>query len=202
MKLNSFFNKSNNQRKSTSKVISFVNETREDAWKAEVHRLQTALDRLKTVDEERSEFSQRMRSAEIQLHEIKERDIALQAKVNLLEDEVKQGDALRQTNQALYNKIKDLNGQIGIKESNLEQAAHNNLDLNKHVEQLTGQVLESSQREKELRQGLEESIQRSAANKHELQEIRSKFSYIEVKLNEVTVKYDNLKNDYDKLNKD
>ena len=199
MKLNSFFNKSNKQSRNTPRTISFVNETQENAWKDKVEKLQAEIDRLHTVDVERAEYSQRMQAAEIQLHEIKEREVALKAKQALLEEEVKQSDALRETNQELSNDIRDLIGELGLKNSSLEQAANNNLDLNKHVDKLEEQIVESSQRESELKIGLEESIQRSAANKHELQETKSKFSEIEVKLLKIVGNYDNLKTDYDKL---
>ena len=200
MKLNSFFNKSNKQSKSHSKVISFVNETQDNAWRAEVQKLQAEVDRLKTVDEERSLFSQRMYSAETQLHETLEREVVLQANKELLEGEVKDGDALRAKHQELANALKDMIGQLGIKESYLEQAAHNNLELNKRVGVLTEQVDESLQRESDLKQGLEKAIQRAAASKHDRQETEHKFLENEVKLSKVTEHYDTLKNDYDKLN--
>jgi chromosome segregation ATPase len=200
MKLNNFFNKSNKQQKPNAKVISFVNETQDNAWRAEVQKLQAEIDRLKTVDEERSAFSQRMQSAEIRLTETLERELAGEAHKVLLEEEVKQGEVLKTTNQALENELRDIKGQLGIKESHLEQAAHNNLELNGRVSRLTEQVEESSQRESGLKQGLEEAIQRAAASKHDLQETEYKFSEKEVKLHKVTEIYDNLKNDYDKLN--
>jgi len=200
MKLNNFFNKSNKQNKSKSKVISFVNETQNNAWRAEVQRLQDELDRLKTVDEERSLFNQRMQAAEIQLHETLEREIVGQAHKTLLEEEVKQGGVLKTRNYELENELRDIKGQLGIKESYLEQAAHNNLELNNRVGVLTEQVEESSQIERGLIRGLEETIQGSAANKHELQETQSRFSASEVKLSEVTENYVNLKTDYSKLN--
>ena len=114
MKLNSFFNKSNKQSKSHSKVISFVNETQDNAWRAEVQKLQAEVDRLKTVDEERSLFSQRMYSAETQLHETLEREVVLQANKELLEGEVKDGDALRAKHQELANALKFMFGFLTI----------------------------------------------------------------------------------------
>jgi len=200
MKLNNFFNKSNKQKKAAPKVISFVNETQDNAWRAEVQKLQAEVDRLKMVDEERSVFSQRMQSAETQLHETLEREVILQSHKELLEDEVKDGDALRAKNQDLANALKDMRGQLGIKESHLEQAAHNNLELNRRVDSLTEQVETSSKVESDLKRGLEESIQLSAASKHDRQETEHKFLDNEVKLNKVIENYDNLKNDYDKLN--
>ena len=200
MKLNNFFNKSNKQQKPNAKVISFVNETQDNAWRAEVQKLQAELDRLHTVDVERDMFNQRMQAAEIQLHETLERELAGQAQKTLLEDEVKQGHILKTQNQALENEVRDIKGQLGIKESHLEQAAHNNLELNKRVGVLTEQVDESLQRESDLKQGLEEAIQRAAASKHDRQETEHKFLENEVKLSKVTENYDNLKNDYDKLN--
>ena len=199
MKLNSFFNKSQKQNKS-SKVISFVNETQDNAWRVEVQRLQAEVDRLKTVDEERSFFSQKMQSAEIQLHETLEREIAGQAHKALLEEEVQQSGVLKTTNQALKNEIRDIQGQLGIKESSLEQAAHNSIELNKLVSALTEKVDASLILESDLRRGLEETIQGSAANKYELHETQNKFSIMGVELGTVTENYDNLKTDYAKLN--
>ena len=200
MKLNNFFNKSNKQQKPNAKVISFVNETQDNAWRAEVQKLQAEVARLKTVDEERSAFSQRMHSAEIRLTETLERELVGQAHKVLLEEEVKQVGVLKTTNQALENELRDIKGQLGIKESNLEQAAHNNLDLNGRVSRLTEQVEERSKVESGLKQGLEEAIQRAAASKHDLQETEHKFLENGVTLRKVTENYDSLKTDYDKLN--
>tara|TARA_R110002020_G_scaffold94101_2_gene226740 strand:+ start:976 stop:1989 length:1014 start_codon:yes stop_codon:yes gene_type:complete len=200
MKLNNFFSKSNKPKVNKSKVISFVNETQEKAWRDEVTRLKAELDRLATVDEERSLFNQRMQAAEAQLNETLEREITLTASKMLLEDEVKQGDSLRANNQDLKQELKDLKGQLDLKENSLSQAAQNSLELNKHITDLEQKAIESVQSETNLKKGLEDSIQNSAANKHELQETKTKFSELGVELNTITENYRDLKTDYEKLN--
>jgi len=199
MKLNNFFEKSKQVNTNQKKIISVVNEKKENALKQEIGNLQAEIARLGQVEIERSAFNQRMQSAEILLQETLEREISVKAKNGLLEDEVKEGDALRELNQTLTNDLRDMTGQLGLKDSNLTQAAQNNLELNKRITELEEKDTESKKMETDLRTGLQESVQRSAANKHEFQEIKTSFSELGVKLDVVTEGYDNLKIDYEKL---
>jgi len=200
MKLNNFFDKSKQVNTNQKKVISVVNEKKENALKQEIDVLQAEIDRLNQVEVERNAFNQRMQSAETLLQETLEREVSLKAKNGLLEDEIKDGDSLRELNQTLTNNLRDTTGHLELKDNDLTQAAQNNLELNKRINGLEEENTEYKKVETDLRTGLEESIQRSAANKHELQEIKTNFSEIEVKLATVTEDYDNLKTDYDKLN--
>jgi len=200
MKLNSFFNKSNQINTNQKKIISVVNEKKENALKQEIDILQAEIDRLNQIEVERNAFNQRMQSAETLLQETLEREVSLKAKNALLEDEIKDGDSLRELNQTLKNELKDMTGHLGLKDSDLTQAAQNNLELNKKINDLEIKNDEYKKIEIDLRTGLQQSIQRSAANKHELQEIKTNFSGIVTKLDTVTEGYDNLKTDYEKLN--
>jgi chromosome segregation ATPase len=199
MKLDNFFSKSNKPKVNKARVISFVNEIQEKAWGDKVEGLEVELARLKNVDEERSLFNQRMQAAEIQLIETREREIVLLGNKELLENEVKQGDSLREGNQNLRNELRDLQGQLGLKETSLEQAAKNSSELNKHITDLEQKALENLQSEANLKKGLEDSIQNSAANKHEFQEMKTKFSDFEVELEVMTKDYSGLKIDHTKL---
>lgn len=200
MKLNSFFNKSNQVNNSQKKIISVVNEKKENALKQEINTLQAEIDRLKQIEVERNAFNQRMQSAETLLQETLEREVSLEAKNVLLEDEIRDGDSLRELNQTLKNELRDITGHLELKENDLIQAAQNNLELNKRINDLEQENIEYKKVASDLRIGLQESIQRSAANKHELQEMKGTFSELGAKLDTVTEGYDNLKTDYEKLN--
>tara|TARA_R110002020_G_scaffold51677_5_gene146156 strand:+ start:3265 stop:4278 length:1014 start_codon:yes stop_codon:yes gene_type:complete len=192
MKLNNFFDKTKLVHTNQKKVISFVNEEKENALQQEIATLQTEITRLEQVELERNAFNQRMQSAETQLQELLEREVSLQAQKALLEDEIGQIEPLKEQKQFLEDTLRDTKGQVGIQESSLEQAAKNNMELNNTIEKLTGQLQDVSKEEGLLRQSLEESIQRSAANKHVVQEMRSD-------LTDLTTNFDEISKDYMEL---
>ena len=129
MKLNNFFDKSKQVNRNQKKVISVVNEKKENALKQEIATLQAEITRLDQVELDRNAFNQRMQSAETQLQETLEREVSLKAQTALLEDEIGQIEQLKEQKQFLEDTLRDTKGQVGIQGSSLEQAAKNSSEL-------------------------------------------------------------------------
>lgn len=199
MKLNNFFDKSRSSNRKQTKVISVTNEKKENEFKNEIDRLQAEVTRLEQVEVERSLFNQRMQSAEALLEETLEREISLKTKNELLEDEVAKGDILREEKQFLENELRDAKGQIGIQEGILEQAQYNNVELNKDIEKLTYEYDLLKNEEGSLKLQVEEQIQKSAANKHTLQELNVKFSEVTESFYTAQAKYNSLMEEHEKV---
>ena len=188
MKLNDFFDKSSTP-KTPNKIITVVNEIRENELKGQVSELENEIKRLQVVEVERDSFNQRMQAAEIQLNETIEINEQLSYEKVLLEEEIKSKDGLKVVNQDLTNDLRDVRGQLGIQGSVLEQAQKNNLELNTTVKDLTTNLEALQKDDAALKVALEESYQNSAANKHSIQEFIKQFKDIEEKFNLTQVKY-------------
>ena len=199
MKLNNFFDKSNNLNRKQTKIISVINEKKENEFKSEISRLQIEINRLEQVEIERSLFNQRMQSAETRLEETLEREVSLKAQNDLLEYEVEQGNVLREEKQFLQNELRDAKGQIGIQESILEQAQHNSVELNRNVEKLTYEYDLLKTEESSLKLQVEDQIQKAAANKHTLQELNTKFSEVTESIYSIQFKYSELLEEHEKV---
>ena len=87
MKLNDFFDKSS-KPKTPNKIITVVNEIRENELKGQVSELENEIKRLQVVEVERDSFNQRMQAAEIQLNETIEINEQLSYEKVLLEEEI------------------------------------------------------------------------------------------------------------------
>ena len=171
MKLNDFFEKSPRPRSTPQKVITVTNEKKENELVETIQILQKDVDKLRTVEAERSEFQQRMMAAEIQLKETLEREVALNADAVLFKQQIDEGVYLREENQGLTGHIKDLKGQIGIQEAILEQSKKNNLSLNTTAEGLTTQVKNLQEIEANITGQLELVRQQASARLNNLQEV-------------------------------
>lgn len=188
MKLNDFFDKSS-KPKSANKVITVVNEIKENELQAQISDLEKEVERLHLVDGEKDSFNQGMQSAEIRLKESLENVDKLIYEKALLEEEVKSISNLQMVKQDLENELRDVKGQLGTQGSSLEQAQKNNLNLSANVTSLT-QTLEALQKdEAALRITLEEYNQKISANKHDFQEFKKQFDEIVENFQRTKVKY-------------
>ena len=189
MKLNDFFEKAPKPRLPSQKIITLANEKKENDLIVLTQTLQKEIDRLHTVDSERSEFNQRMQAAEIQLKETLEREIELKASIGRFKQELEEGAYLRDENNILQGNLKDLTGQLGIKEAILEQSTKNNLSLNTTAEGLTTQVKTLQETEAELTNCLEVSRQQVSASLNSLQEVVVQRDYVNKMFQATEVKY-------------
>ena len=171
MKLNDFFEKSPKPRSVPQKIITVSNEKKEAELTEELTLLQQEVDRLHTVDSERSDFNQRMQAAEIQLHEMLEREVELKAANTRFTKEIEDRGQVWEENQTLKGEVRDLKGNVGIQEAILEQSKKNNLTLNVTAESLTEQVKHLQSEETSLARQLEEARQHSSASLNSLQEV-------------------------------
>ena len=171
MKLNDFLDKSPHIRSTSQKVITVANEKRENELTAEIQTLQKEVDRLHTVDVERSNFNQRMQAAEIQLHETLEREVEIKAENARFRQEIDEREQVWKENQVLKGEIKDLTGSLGVQEAVLEQAKKTSLSLNNTANYLTEQVKSLQDQGASLSRHLEEARQQSSASLNSLQEV-------------------------------
>ena len=189
MKLNDFLDKSPHIRSTSQKVITVANEKRENELTAEIQTLQKEVDRLHTVDVERSNFNQRMQAAEIQLHETLEREVEIKAENARFRQEIDEREQVWKENQVLKGEIKDLTGSLGVQEAVLEQSEKNSLELNKTATDLTQQVKTLQDNEASLQVQLEKSLQQTSASINSFGEMKDKLDYVHKMFLEIEVKY-------------
>ena len=140
MKLNDFLDKSPRPRSTPQKIITVANEKKENELIEEIQTLQKEVERLHSVDFERSDFNQRMQAAEIQLHETLEREAELKNTKALLETEIDQYQELIIQKQRLEAELRDTKGQLGITEATLETATTTSQELNRDVIRLSQEL--------------------------------------------------------------
>ena len=189
MKLNEFFNKSKGIKKNNKKIVTVVNEKKENLLASQIVELQQQLANLQQVNIEKDLLNERLQSVEIQLKETSERGVNLETSKALLEDELKDKEALKIENQSLQANLKDTKGTLSFQEGILEQAQRNNLELNTTLQNLTHKVETLQKDEQSFKVGLEEAFQRASAYKHELSETDKKFNDLTEIFQATEVKY-------------
>jgi len=123
-----------------SRVISFVNETREQAYEEQIATLQEEIERLTAVEAEFLEKNAKFNNTEDRLHETIEEETQLRAKVSMLQNDLSRSEKLQEEKQELESLNKDLRGQFD-EQNNQLQINSKDLEANKQtIHTLSSQV--------------------------------------------------------------
>jgi len=193
MRFSEFFNRTS-KPKVTQKVISVVNEVREQALLSKMAVLETEVDRLQSAEASRDEFHKRMDVAEERFRESINNINKLEHEKKLLGEQVKDGDLIRIQKVDVVSQLRAVTAELGKQGSTLEQAQHNNVALNATIVNLTDKVETGTVENGNLNQRLEYVTQKELTNSHKLHEFQQQFEEISKNFQTTQVKYKEIMN--------
>lgn len=172
-----------------SRVISFVNETRELEYEQQISSLQDEIVRLTAVEANFLEKQAQFANVEDRLHETIESETQLLAKLSAKENELARSEQLQEKLQEVQALNKDLRGQVDTQNNTIQtQISDINADR-KTIHTLSSQVKGLQAENNSLASELEASNQLAIDVRNEFEDYKIKVSPDLSEKSELLVKY-------------
>ena len=141
MKVEDFYNKPKvTGPPNKARVISFVNETREQEYEEQLATLQEEIARLTEIESIHIENNAKFQNTEERLQETMLSETDLQTKINVFENEVARLEQVQIDKQELEDKYRDLRGQFDAQTNTIQNGAKEIAEQKKKIHQLSSQV--------------------------------------------------------------
>ena len=189
MKLNDFFTKSPKAKASSRKIVTVVNDRREQELRGEIQELTKSLSRLEIVEKENVTLNDRAQNAETHLKEILEREQDLHNTNARLQISITEGDGIRTDNQTLKNELRELTNQLDRKNDTLNEAHKTNAEVTRRTDKLTKQLQELTADDDHTKRQLENSLHQTSVSLDQLNKMQDKVVNIDKVFQATEVKY-------------
>ena len=136
MKVEDFYNKPKvTGPPNKARVISFVNETREQEYEEQLATLQEEITRLTEIERNHIENNAKFQNTEERLQETMASETELQTKLNVFESEMARFEQLQNDKQELEDKYRDLRGQFDAQTNTIQNGAKEIAEQKKKIHQ-------------------------------------------------------------------
>tara|TARA_R110000824_G_C15188258_1_gene674469 strand:+ start:659 stop:1663 length:1005 start_codon:yes stop_codon:yes gene_type:complete len=174
MKVEDFYNKPRvSGPPNKARVISFVNETREQEYEEQLATLQEEIVRLTEVERQFIDSNAKFQNTEVRLDETLIAETELQTKINVLENEMSRLGVVQEEKQEVDARHKDLRGQFDSQVNEINTYKKQQEENDYHLHQLTSQVNGLQSENSSITAELEVKTQMILDTKHEFEDYKT-----------------------------